>query len=140
MNSNTQSRSKFLHIRLKESEFDQVSKQFAESMDQTMSEFVRKKLLDTPIIRKYRNISVDECMTELIQLRNDLIVAGSGIRLLGDQMNDSRSPDQLIEWTVLLKKCEDEFLQIVEQIKEQVNKISDTWLQTSTMEKDCETR
>jgi hypothetical protein len=134
MNGKIDNRNKFLHIRMKETEYEEVSKQLACTMDQTLSEFARKKLLDKPVVQKCRNVSVDECMTGLILLRNDLAAAGSHFTQLAGQLSELHGEEQFSAWKEQHEKYTSAFFDKINEIKEQVNKISEAWLQTSTVE------
>src|SRR5207302_1418170 len=63
---------KEIHIRLKLSDFNVIHKRFSSSTCRKLSEYVRDVLLNKPIIIKQRNQSLDDFMTEMIKLRNEL--------------------------------------------------------------------
>jgi hypothetical protein len=50
MNEQKNNRTKWVNIRLTEDELAKINKQFANSVCQKLSEYVRKKLLDKPVV------------------------------------------------------------------------------------------
>jgi len=62
-------RSKWLHLRLKPTEYDQIHRQFAKTTCRKMSEYARKVLLHKPITSTYRDQSLDDFMAEMMRLR-----------------------------------------------------------------------
>jgi glutaminase len=72
INDKTNSHSKWLHIRLKEDEYNRIQKKFKQSTERMLSQYSRKVFLNKPITVKQRNQSLDDFMAEMILLRNEL--------------------------------------------------------------------
>ena len=58
MSGAKQNHSKWLHIRLKEDEYNQIHKKFKNSTCRKLSEYARRVLLDKPITVNQRNQSL----------------------------------------------------------------------------------
>jgi len=77
MSETKNNRSRWLHIRLTQAEHDMINKKFSNSSCRKLSEYARRILLDKPIIVNHRNQSLDDFMTEMIRLRNELNAIGN---------------------------------------------------------------
>jgi hypothetical protein len=105
-----------------------LNKDFSSSMCQSMSEYFRKKLLDKPITTRHRNQSLDDFVTEMILLRNELAV------IRGDFVSGAiRSPSHMAstgfkEWETLVERSRDELFSKIDEIKDRINKLSVAWL------------
>jgi hypothetical protein len=74
MNAN---RSKRIHFRLTEKEFEKIQSQFGRSTCQKLSEYIRLVLLNKPVRVNQRNQTLDDFMAEMIDLRKELSAIGN---------------------------------------------------------------
>ena len=63
----------WLHIRLKEDDYNRIKSKFETSIERKLSEYARKVLLQKPVVIKHRNQSLDDFMTEMMALRSSLM-------------------------------------------------------------------
>ncbi len=77
MSEQKSNRTKWLHVRLKPEEYDVLNKNFSKTTYHKLSDYARKILLAKPLTTTYRNASLDDFMTEMIQLRNELNAIGN---------------------------------------------------------------
>ena len=77
MNNANNNRYKWLHIRLKEDEHTRINNKFSKSTCRKLSEYARRVLLDKVVTVNQRNQSLDDFMTEMIKLRNELNSIGN---------------------------------------------------------------
>ena|SRR5258708_5984368 len=61
-----------LDILLTQSQNDQLQAEFSSSNYKVFSEFVRARLMEEPIVKRYRNQSQEEINQELIALKNEM--------------------------------------------------------------------
>ena len=66
MSEQNNNRTKWLHLRLKPEEYDKLHKAFKKTTCRKISEYSRKILLGKPLIKNYRNQSLDDFMTEMM--------------------------------------------------------------------------
>jgi len=64
--------SKRIYVRLKENDFHVLHKRLAATTCKKLSEYARLVLLNRPVTIKQRDQSLDDFMTEMIRLRNEL--------------------------------------------------------------------
>jgi hypothetical protein len=119
---------KRIYIRLKQSDFNIIHKRFSSSSCKKLSEYARDVLLNKPVIIKQRNQSLDDFMTEMIKLRNEL-------NRLGNNFNQSvkklHTLDQITEfktWLVLNEKDKKILMEKVNEIKSKISQFSEAWL------------
>jgi hypothetical protein len=119
---------KRIYIRLKQSDFNIIHKRFSSSSCNKLSEYARDVLLNKPVTIKQRNQSLDDFMTEMIKLRNDL-------NKLGNNFNQSvkklHTLDQITEfktWLVLNENDKKILMEKVNEIKSKINQFSEAWL------------
>lgn len=65
-------RNKWLHIRLTDREMVKIRAHSEETIQQSLSDFVRRILLKKPVIGRYRDTGTEELLKELFALRRDL--------------------------------------------------------------------
>ena len=67
-----ENRKRIVGIRFTIKEYEQIEKKWKDSTCRKLSEYVRKIVFNKPIVATYRNKSLDDLMTELIQLKKEL--------------------------------------------------------------------
>ena len=107
----TSKRTKQVKVKFNEAELKTILDELSHTTEKHISVFARKKLLGKTIVFKYRNKSIDDLLTELVQLRNDLKMAMSG------------------------EHDHDEIARKIDQINSGIGKIADICLQKSMLEK-----
>ena len=121
--------SKWLHIRLTEDEYNIIHKKYQSSTCRKLSEYARRVLLDKTITVYVRNQSLDDFMTEMIRLRNDLNSIGSNINGAIKKLYTLQKTDELKSWLMLFETTRKIWLEKTENIKQKIAQISDQWLQ-----------
>ncbi len=94
-----------------------------------MSDYARKMLLQKPVIATYRDVSLDDFMTEAIRLRKELNNIGNNFN---QAVNKLHTLHQIAEFRYWISSYENDnkmLLEEVEEIKNHINKIADKWLQ-----------
>ena len=65
----TENRKRIVGIRFTAKEYELIEKKWKDSACRKLSEYVRKIIFNKPIVATYRNKSLDDLMTEMIQLK-----------------------------------------------------------------------
>jgi hypothetical protein len=129
MNSTNNKRYKWLHIRLKEDEHIKINDKFSKSTCRKLSEYARRVLLDKVITVNTRNQSLDDFMTEMIKLRNELNSIGNNINQSVKKLHTFDQVEDLKTWIILNEMNRKNLLQKVDEIKSKINQFSNAWLQ-----------
>ncbi len=121
--------SKWLHIRLKEEDYNKINNKFSKSTCRKLSEYARRVLLDKVVTVNQRNQSFDDFMTEMIRLRNELNAIGNNFNQSVKKLHTLNQLHEFKTWLILNEDNQKILLQKVEEIKSKINQISDKWLQ-----------
>jgi hypothetical protein len=128
MSENKNGHSKWLHIRLKEDEYDRIQKKFKQSIDRKLSQYARKVLLNKPITVNYRNQSLDDFMHEMISLRNELNAIGNNLNQTVKRLHSLEDFDEIKIWLLLNETATQIITKKVTEIKNKIGQINDIWL------------
>ncbi|CAN5165668.1 hypothetical protein BH11BAC5_BH11BAC5_44000 [soil metagenome] len=123
-------RTKLLQVRLTPSEFKSVNDKFSTSTYRKQSEYLRKKLLDKPVSVYTRNKSLDDFMTEMITLRNELNAIGNNFNQVVKRLHTLHEFPEIKTWLILNESTKQILLKKVEEIKLKIAQINDQWLQS----------
>ena len=121
--------SKWLHIRLKEEDYNKINRKFSKSTCRKLSEYARRVLLDKTITVNQRNQSLDDFMTEMIKLRNELNRLGNNFNQSVKKLHTLNQLQEFKSWLILNETNQKILLGKVDEIKSKINQISDKWLQ-----------
>lgn len=116
-------------VRFKPEEYNKVSVSFKATTKKKLSEYIRFVLLEKPVTVYTRDQSVDDLMTELVQLRKELSAIGSNFNQLVKRLHTA---SQFQEIKALALRCENDqekFIEKVNEINLKIAEMSDKWLQ-----------
>ena len=122
-------RTKWLHLRLTENEFEKINSQFSKTTCRNLCEFARKILFAKPVTILHRNQSLDDFMAEMIQLRTELNAIGHNFNQAVKKLHTLQTVPEFRIWIRMNESLQQSFLQKTEEIKNKINQISDQWLQ-----------
>lgn len=126
---NEKNKIKWLHVRVSSDEYHTVYKNFEASIHKKLSDYVRRVLLQKPVIIASRNVSLDDFMTEMILLRKELSYLGNNFNQVVKQLHISDNIPTVLEWLPVVEKAQENLLKKTEEIKLKISKINDQWLQ-----------
>ena len=122
-------RGRIIGLRLTATEYASLTKKWEKSNCKKLSEYARKKLFDRAIISSYRNESLDDFMKEMMKLRKSLDSSCSAFfQSLMKAQHLNRKSD-ISTWVNLHEIEKKTMLTRIEDIKHQINKIADQWVQ-----------
>src|SRR5215217_3830512 len=93
-------RSRWLHLRLKPTEYQQIHRQFAKTTCRKLSEYARKVLLNKPIKVTYRNQSLDDFMVEMMRLRLELNSLGNNFNQAVKKLHSLTQINEFRTWLI----------------------------------------
>jgi hypothetical protein len=129
MNAQNNNRTKWMHLRLKPEEYNQIHQYFSKSTCWNMSEYSRKVLLNKPVVVTHRNNSLDDYMTEAIRLKNELNNIGNNFNQAVKRLHTLHQIQEFKRWIITYEKDKLNLLNKVEEIKVHMQKIAEKWLQ-----------
>ncbi len=101
MSDSKNNMSRRIYIRVKEKDFEAIQKRFSISTCRKLSEYARNVLLNKAITINKRNQSLDDFMTEMIRLRNELNSIGNNINQSVRKLHTLDRIDDFKTWLVL---------------------------------------
>jgi len=116
-------------VRFKPEEYNKVNVSFKTTTKKKLSEYIRFVLLEKPVTVYTRDQSVDDLMSELVQLRKELSGMGSNFNQLVKRLHTA---SQFQEIKALALRCENDqekFIEKVNEINLKIAEMSDKWLQ-----------
>ncbi|HEX9512687.1 MAG TPA: plasmid mobilization relaxosome protein MobC [Puia sp.] len=127
MEKTTEKRTKWLTIRMTETEYLQVEKLAGETACQTLSEYARKVVLGKPIVMRYRNQSLDDFLSEILELRHALDNIGSNFNQAVRRLYSLRQVMDLQEWIVINEQDKTRMFQQIETISQTITQTYQLW-------------
>lgn len=122
-------RNKWIHIRLTEKELEKLQRQFKQTTCVKLSDYARWVLLEKPVTVKSRNQSLDDFMTEMIALRNELNAIGNNYNQVVKKLHALQHFGDMKSWLTLNESARKILLAKIDEIKFKINSINDQWLQ-----------
>jgi hypothetical protein len=129
MEEQTNNRTKWLHLRLKPEEYQKLYKRFLKSTSQKLSDFARKNLLKKPIVKTYRNESLDEFMAEIIRLKNELNAIGNNFNQAVKKLHTLQQIQEFRQWIITYELEKKILFNKIDEIKKHIQAIAEKWLQ-----------
>ena len=128
MNSEKQSKNKWLHLRLAAGEHKYIHEQFTKTACRKLSEYARKVLLNKPVTTLHRDQSLDDLMTELIHLNNELNSIGNNFNQAVKKLHTLQQIAEFKAWIVAYERDNKLMIEKTEEIKKYIQKIGEKWL------------
>lgn len=127
MNENKNTRSKWLHLRLTEKEYAQLQKQYSQTLERKLSTYARKVFLREPVIGKYRNASLDDLVTEFIQLNKTLNGIANNYNQSIHKLHTLDHYPQIKKWLDEQAGTSETLQKSIEGLRSIVGKILEKW-------------
>lgn len=125
----TENRKRIVGVRFTTKEYEQIEKKWKDSTCRKLSEYVRKIIFNKPIVATYRNKSLDDLMTELIQLKKELYGIGNNFNQAVKKLHTLHQIPEFKNWIEVYEAEKNLLLHKVEEIKNVTGKIGEQWLQ-----------
>lgn len=125
-----QTKTKWLHVRLSEGDYNSIYKFFKASTCRKLSEYARNRLLEKPLTVTYRNASLDDFMAEMMRLRADLNAIGNNFNQSVKKLHTLQQPASPTAWINAYQLERDAMQSKAEVIKNRIEKFAETWLQS----------
>lgn len=122
-------RTKRIICRLTPSEYTKIEKKWKASTCRKLSEYVRRRLFDKPVVTTYRNSSQDDLLAELTKLRNELNAVGNNFNQAVKKLHSLSQIAEFKSWLITYE-VEKKILQNnVDEVRNNIKKILEIWLQ-----------
>lgn len=125
---NESNKTKWIHVRLSKEDYHTIHKKFEASIHRKLSDYIRRVLLQKPVVIASRNVSLDDFMSGMITLRKELSAIGNNLNQVVRQVHILGANPEVLLWLPAVEKAQLALLQKAEQINYKIAKINDIWL------------
>ncbi len=126
--SNPQSRrSKWLHLRLSETEYALLQQQFKSTLERSLSAYARKVFLHKPMIGGTRDLALDDLVKELIILLKDLNGVANNFNQITHKLHTLHHIPEFRGWILRYDKDKEKLMISIEEIKVFIRHNSQLW-------------
>ena len=108
---------------------DKIHKLFRATTHRKLSEYARKVLLNKPVTIKYRNASIDEFLTDMIPVKNELNSTGKNFNQAVKKLHTIDQSDEVKIWLLLNEKLIENIHLKIQEIKSKIIQQKDRWSQ-----------
>ena len=129
MGRENSNRTRIIGLRLTPAEYAKIERKWKASTCRKLSDFVRRNLFDKTLTSYYRNQSLDDFMAEMVQLRNELNHIGNNFNQAVKRLHTLDQIAEFRSWLITYEVEKKTLFNKVDEIKKQVQKIAESWLQ-----------
>jgi hypothetical protein len=127
MDQQQQKRKNWLTIRMTEAEYEEVEKLRRQTTCRSLSEYARKTLMGKPVVLRYRNQSLDDFMTGMLQLKNDLNAIGTNFNQTTRRLHTLRHLPDLQQWILINEQDKTRLFHQIETISNSISQAYQLW-------------
>ena len=125
-------RTKWLTIRMSEEELSTAEALRKQTTCGSLSEYARKVVLGKPVIRHYRNKSLDDYLKTMILLQKELNAIGTNFNQLVRRLHTLRNLPDIQQWILLNEQDKAQLFRQIDTISKTINDAYQLWLREST--------
>ncbi|HSZ87190.1 MAG TPA: hypothetical protein VK787_14250 [Puia sp.] len=119
----------WISFRVKPKEYDIIHAQFQKTTCRKLSEYARKVLLNKPVVVKYRNLSADDFLRDMIKLKNELSAVGNNFNQAVKRLHTLDKFPEVRSWLTTSEPGINAAINKIEEIKSRMNQVYEIWSQ-----------
>jgi hypothetical protein len=127
MERKNSNRTRIIGLRLTPKEYSKIEQQWKASTCRKLSDYVRRHLFNKPITTTYRNRSMDDLMTELARVRDELNHIGKNFNQAVKRLHTLNQITEYRQWLIAYELEKKILFNKVDEIKIQIRKIAEKW-------------
>ncbi len=127
MERKNSNRTRIIGLRLTPKEYSKIEQQWKASTCRKLSDYVRRHLFNKPITTTYRNRSMDDLMTELARVRDELNHIGNNFNQAVKRLHSLNQITEYRQWLIAYELEKKILFNKVDEIKIQIRKITEKW-------------
>jgi len=120
-------RTKLITLRLTTAEYQLLDSRFKATTSRKLSEYLRKVLLTGKVTVLTRNQSLDDFMTEMIELRNQLSAIGNNFNQAVHRLHVLEKIPEFRQWILMNEIDKRTLMNKVDEIKNRINQFAEKW-------------
>jgi len=122
-------RKKMVPFRMNDAEYVQLEKLHKQSTERSLSNYVRKVLLQKPVTIKYRNETADDFLKDMLALKKELNAAGNNFNQAVKKLHTLDTVPEYGVWLEYYEGCRKLLMDSIEAIKRRTGELYEQWLQ-----------
>ncbi len=122
-------RKNFVRLRMNDDEFNRLKTLQAKTTEKILSNYLRKVILQQPVIFTHRNLSADDFLREMSLLRKELNAIGHNYNQAVKKLHTIDNIPEFRFWIQQNEIVRTRFLNKVEEIKSHIYTIYERWSQ-----------
>jgi len=126
---NKENKTRWLHLRLTETEYNQLRAAFLATTEKKLSCYARNILLGKPMTASIRNASADALIPLLSQLLKDVNGIGNNFNQAVHVLHTLRNHEQVLRWLIRFEPDRKQLLDSITAIKDFIHQHGEKWLQ-----------
>jgi len=123
-----ENKTKWLHLRLSETEFVQLHAAFKKTTERKLSAYARNILLGRPMIKGVRNLTTEALIQEFSRLQKDLNGIGNNYNQAVHKLHTLQHTEQFKKWLSVYELDRKKLLKDIETMKDFMNQSAASWL------------
>jgi hypothetical protein len=127
MQETKDNRTKLITLRLTIVEYEQLDSRFKTTTCRKFSDYLRKVLLTGKVTVLTRNQSLDDFMTEMIELRNQLSAIGNNFNQAVKKLHTLQQITEFKTWIITNELQRKMLFNKVDEIKKRINQFAEKW-------------
>jgi hypothetical protein len=129
METENNNRKRRIYVRLTEKEFTILESRCKNTTCRSVSDYVRHCLFSKPITTITRDASADEAIMQMSHLNCELNAIGNNFNQLVKKVNSTSQAGEIKVLLLLFESQKKTLLSKIEEVKEQLQKLAEKWLQ-----------
>lgn len=113
-----------VNLRVSETEWQHIKAEMQRTTARSLSEFVRNKTLAAPLIYTYRSTSLDDCIEELAQLKEELKTVAYHFEIGLQKLNAIPGTHSSAHWIISFEIDRRRVLKQIDKISEYLHKLA----------------
>ncbi len=127
MQETKDNRTKLITLRLTLVEYEQLNSRFKTTTCRKFSDYLRKVLLTGKVTVLTRNQSLDDFMTEMIELRNQLSAIGNNFNQAVKKLHTLQQITEFKTWIITNELQRKILFNKIDEIKNRINQFAEKW-------------
>lgn len=129
MKDKESNRTKMFKCRMTPQEHKKLVQKCKKTLCRDLSEFVRHCIFEKPVIRIYRNQSLDDLMKEMSVMRTELNRIGNNFNQSVKRLHTLSQIAEFRTWMITYELEKKTLANKMDEIKKQIKIIAESWLQ-----------
>jgi len=119
----------FVKVRMNAAELQEAKKNQRHTTERSLSNYIRKLVLQKPVIVKYRNQTADDFLTDMLLLKKELNAIGNNFNQAVKKLHVLEKIPEFRFWITYYDGMQKSLLAKVSEIQSRVNELYEQWLQ-----------